>query len=513
MRALVGVHDARRAGGDATIAALTRALDGEGAVRTHVAGPLVVAWTGGEPAAVHPLCIVDGVVYAGLPGRGSGETTNAAVGAAYREHGEALFERLRGDFAILIFDERAEDGLLVRDQLGGRGLCWHRSGERLVFASDVRWLLRLLTTRPNPDPVAVAHWIGMSGVPATRTLYEGINRLDAAHLLRFGKRPESPHHYWSPRYARPNPASRDEHITALRGRIVEAVRRQTTAEPLAMLLSGGLDSSTVAAIAAGLGDDRRPRRAYSATFPDHPSIDEGDLVDLLCSRLDLTSTRVVVRSGSVVDGAAEYIDHWQLPPPSPNLFFWFPLMRRAAADGMVGFLDGEGGDELFGLSPYLMADRIRRGQVRSAFDLARRIPGGGPHLRFEHLWPFVKRFGLRGATPPGVHALIRRRRASTVHLPPYLRAETCQPPEPPSAETRNSRAPSGYRNSMRPDRAGSAAGGSGDTSWSRRWIVGASRGDLVSGRSPASPISRAWRPGWSRSAPLPFPLSWTACRS
>jgi asparagine synthase (glutamine-hydrolysing) len=417
------MYDPRRLDPEATAAGLVRALEGEGPVRSHVTGSLAVAWTQGEPPAADPLCVVDGVVYAGLS-TPPGGTINAAVGAAYRRQGEALFERLRGDFAIVAYDATTDRGVIVRDQMGGRGLCWQQQGDRLTFASEVRWLLPLLSSRPGPDTVAMAHWIGLSGIPATRTLHEGVHRLDAAHLLRFGGgRPASPHRYWAPRYTEPTRASRQEHVEAVRAKLTDAVSRRTRPdEPLAVLLSGGLDSSTVAAIASGLDDDRRPRRAYSATFPDHPTIDEGHLIDLVCDRLGLTSTRVVVRSGSVVDGAAEYINNWHVPPPSPNLFFWFPLLRRAAADGMVGFLDGEGGDEVFGLSPYLMADRMRRGRVRAAFDLARQIPGGGDHLRFEHLWPFVKKFGVKGATPPSLHALVRRRRASTAYLPPYLGA-------------------------------------------------------------------------------------------
>jgi asparagine synthase (glutamine-hydrolysing) len=114
-----------------------------------------------------------------------------------------------------------------------------------------------------------------------------------------------------------------------------------------------------------------------------------------------------------------------VPPPSPNLFFWFPLLRRAASDGVSSLLDGEGGDELFGLSPYLIADRLRRGRPRAAVDVVRDIPGGGPHLTRQQIRPFLREYGFKGAAPYWLHRLVRRRHragAPSWLLPPTVDA-------------------------------------------------------------------------------------------
>ena len=157
----------------------------------------------------------------------------------------------------------------------------------------------------------------------------------------------------------------------------EAVRADAATVPLTgVLLSGGLDSSTVAALATELPDGVRPRRGNRpAVFPDHPTIDEEALINRLSAAFDLETTRVVVRSGSVLSGALAYVREWELPPISPNLFFWLPLLRGASANGVDASLDGEGGDEMFGLSPYLLADYLRHGRVRGALRLLNRIPG------------------------------------------------------------------------------------------------------------------------------------------
>src|SRR5439155_25893920 len=176
----------------------------------------------------------------------------------------------------------------------------------------------------------------------------------------------------------------------------------------AVLLSGGLDSSSVAAFAATLEEDVRPRAAYSAVFPGRPTVDEGALIDRTCATLGLASTRAVVEAGSVIQGAAEYIATWDDPPTSPNLSFWIPSLTRAPSDGQSVLLDGEGGDEVFGLSPYLIADRLARLRVRDAARLVRLFPGASPELPWSRVWPFLLRYGFKGLAPSPVHRAVRR---------------------------------------------------------------------------------------------------------
>jgi asparagine synthase (glutamine-hydrolysing) len=206
-------------------------------------------------------------------------------------------------------------------------------------------------------------------------------------------------------------------------------RRVLPGETAAIKLSGGLDSSVVAALAARAAERTgSPPAAYSATFPSHPSVDESALIEGVTRELGLPWVQIRVLDGSVLAGALEYIHAWQAPPVSPNGFFWGPLLSRAADDGVDVLLDGEGGDEVFGLSPYLMADRIRRGRLIAAARLARRVPGfpgaerppWGPALRL------VREYGARGGPPYALHRALRSRRDPARYAPEWFTAESAR---------------------------------------------------------------------------------------
>jgi asparagine synthetase B (glutamine-hydrolysing) len=139
LRSFAGVYDP--AGPDAgQRARLAGALDGLGPVQSMTAGPLAVAWTGTAPADSEDLwCLLDGQLYdldelaraAGIPAEDSPERV---IAAAYRRWGEGMFERLRGDFVIVIWDRERNRGLLALDHIGVRCLCLHTTGGRLAIS-------------------------------------------------------------------------------------------------------------------------------------------------------------------------------------------------------------------------------------------------------------------------------------------------------------------------------------------------------------------------------------------
>jgi asparagine synthase (glutamine-hydrolysing) len=340
--------------------------------------------------------------------------------AIHRRYGDAVFSRLRGDFVVVLADLVARRCTVVRDQLGARSVVWHRAGRRVAIASEVPHMLVLLGHRPPPDAVAIAHWIALSGLPPGHTFYKDVNRLDPAHALTLeADREPVARRYWSPTYRRPGAIDLATAATGLRGVLRQAIERRSDAQT-GVMLSGGLDSSTVAAISTLLPDGLRLRRAYSAVFPAHSSVDESALIRLLCDRFDLAGTQAMVRGGSALAGAATYIERWSTPPPSANVFFWLPLLRQAQLDGVTRLLDGEGGDEVLGLAPPLIADRLRRLRPRSAADLIRHIPGGGPHLTRRDVLPFMRSFGLKAAVPAWAHQAARRARGPHNYIPQWV---------------------------------------------------------------------------------------------
>jgi asparagine synthase (glutamine-hydrolysing) len=425
-RTLAGIHDPRATmSREARRAAATRAL---GDARSTVVeiGQLTVAYTG-APLQATTRCVLDGHVYnleevAGEAGVACDGPPEAVLGAIYARLGDQLLHRLRGDFSLVLWRSETEPAVLARDQLGGRPLVFHRAGGRVAFASETRELLRLLPRRPSPDPIAMAHWLAISGPPGDRTLYEGVRRLEAGHFARLSDGAFEPRRYWFPERVRPRAVGPDEAAAKLRSAIARAVaRRCPPGELSGVMLSGGLDSSSVAAVAAKLlGDDRAPVAGYSAVFPGHPELDESRYIDPLTDELDLPNVRIAVEGGSVIRGSLEYLDAWGLPPVSPNLFFWNPLLRRAAADGVTCLLDGEGGDAIFFGSPYMLADRLRRGRVLAAVRLARQFPGDPATA--ARILARLRAFGLRPAlpVPTWVTNTRRRRRDPMEHVPDWF---------------------------------------------------------------------------------------------
>ena len=319
-------------------------------------------------------------------------------------------------------DESTRTVRLVRDALGENGLVWARCGRDVVFASEIAELLALLPQRPGPDAAALAHWLAIGGMPGDRTLYDGVQRVVAGHVVEIdaGGGTRSWRH-WEPRYRSPPPIGLQDAAEQVAAAIAEAIRGGSAGSAAtAMMLSGGIDSGAVAAVASHSGEDVAPERAYSAVFPAHPRVDESGEIAEVASALGLHGTRAVVRGGSALAGVIPYLERWQLPPVSPNLFFWEPLLRRAAQDGTSVLLDGQGGDELFNLSPYLLADRLRAGRVTGALALMRSVPGSYGRPPREAVVGWMRQYALRGALPPGLHGRVRGLRGQDRHVPPIL---------------------------------------------------------------------------------------------
>jgi asparagine synthase (glutamine-hydrolysing) len=391
-RVLAGVFDP--AGGPSADgeAAVRAALAGEAAVTSAAIGPLTLAWSGG-PAPGRGLCVLDGELRARDPKRSPEELLAHAHGAL----GADMLDGLEGEFAFVVWDPERRRGMLARDPLGVRPLFVHDDGRRLLFGSDVRQVLRLLDRRPAPDRLALARWLAGAERSDEETLYEGVRPLPPASWIALERGRRAPRRYWTPRWRQPRGDGRDA-VAAVSAGLERAVSRHTgTSGDVGVMLSGGLDSAAVAALAAAAAGERV--RSYSAVFPRHPTVDESKPIGLLRRRLGLPGTQLAVEPGSALAGGLRFLSDWAVPPAPPSHFLWQPLVGRAGADGVTRMLDGEGGDELLGVAAYLMADRLRHGRPLAALRLAGRVPGSpGSTASWERC-----RTASRGACAPRSH--------------------------------------------------------------------------------------------------------------
>jgi asparagine synthase (glutamine-hydrolysing) len=393
-------------------------------IREHLftEGPLRVAFDGPGTCRGGLLCMLEGFLDdaaelardLGFDGEPPPEDLLAA---GYRRWGPGLPARLRGDFAVLIWDAEHREGLLARDQLGVRGIYLHKRSGVLSFATELHELLELLPATPAPDRAALAHWLAASNRPGDGTSYEGVRRLDPGTMLLLGAGGVRSRSYWRPRYREPDRIDPAEAATMVRAGLERSVKRRLrSSERVGVLMSGGLDSATVAALAAGQSNEEVP--AYSGVFPEHPQVDESELIAELGNSLRLGVTQARVQAGGLLASALESAQASHLPLLGWGDFWTVPLLRVARADGVTVTLGGDGGDELFGARTHMLADALRAGRPRRALRLAHELPGAGERPPRREVVRVLMRLGLAPALPCPPAALARA--AERRHLPAWL---------------------------------------------------------------------------------------------
>ncbi|MHB8233897.1 MAG: asparagine synthase-related protein, partial [Solirubrobacteraceae bacterium] len=424
-RWLVGSFDPR---GRADFSRLAGALAPCASTIAHD-GPLHVSYTGPPSHARGTVCLLDGCLdnaseLSAALDTPAGVSSEELLARAWRRWGPALLPRMRGDFALLIWDPARREGLLARDQLGVRSMFLHDATDGLHFAGEITHLLALLSRQPAPDRISVAHWLTMSNRPGTATLYAGIRRLNPGSLLLLDRDGVREERYWTPRFGEPLGGSDADVAQHVRGALDRAVQRRISQDgPTGVLMSGGLDSASVAAVAASQAPGRV--LAYSAVFPEHPAVDESDLIGGLRDTLALGGITAEVRAGGLLASALEAIDAWQLPIRSWGDFWALPLLRAASAAGVRVMLGGDGGDELFGPRSYLLADQLRAGHPLRAARLVRELPGAGYGPGRRDVARMVGNMALAGALPYQLHAVLRRSVRGRA-IPTWLRPRTAR---------------------------------------------------------------------------------------
>lgn len=353
--------------------------------------------------------------------------TERVLASAYARWGVGMLGRLRGSFALVLWDAEARRGLVAVDHVGSAPLFFCAAGARLLFASEIRDLLTMLPRRPVPNPTGLVHWLAGGSLPRGATLYEGVRRLEGGHYLLLGDYSWDKRQYWVPTYAPPARVHPSDLAERLRGEISSAVDRAIgDEETVALLLSGGIDSSALAGLASRPAPGREPLRAYSAVFPTFPAMDESSVIEGLTRELGIPSKHMHVRGGSMLAGSLEFLSAWEMPSVSPNIFFGVPLLRLAAVDGTSVFLDGEGGDELFGAAMYLLADRLRTGRLLSGMMLARRLVPGDHPAPWRAFRRLAREYAVKGAVPFWMHGAARRMRGDSHYAPNWFTAESAQ---------------------------------------------------------------------------------------
>jgi asparagine synthase (glutamine-hydrolysing) len=312
----------------------------------------------------------------------------------YEERGDGFAERLRGMFAVAIWDARRRRLVLARDRFGIKPLYYRAVDGELAFASELRAL-----PRGDIDLDALEAFLAFNSIPAPLTIFRETRKLPAGHLLswedgRLGLE----------RFARPAPVAADELrddedaelVEELRSRVRDSVRAHLVSDvPVGVLLSGGVDSSFLAALAAQ--ESSEPVRTFSIGFEER-SFDELADARLVAERYGTQHRELVLRPDAalLLPALAEAFDE----PFADSSALPTYLVSELAANDVKVALSGEGGDELFGgyytYAADLLAERVG-GLARLARPLVERLPSSSRKASFDYK---AKRFVRAAHLPP-----------------------------------------------------------------------------------------------------------------
>ena len=265
--------------------------------------------------------------------------------------GEKVISRLRGMFALAIWDRRSHRLILARDRIGKKLLYYTSCGDSLLFASEIKALLTWPGLPRTPDLSAIDRYLTLGYVPSPQTAFAGISKLPPAHYLVVDARPEGglgePElvRYW--RLPEPRSARRHQTAAELRHELIErleeAVRLRLVSDvPLGAFLSGGVDSSAVVAMMARAGGGRI--KTFSIGFSAR-EYDETRYARIVAQRYGTDHEELVVEPDavSVLPRLAWHFGEPFADPSAIPTYYVSEIARRKVTVA----LNGDGGDECF----------------------------------------------------------------------------------------------------------------------------------------------------------------------
>ncbi|MGC1267876.1 MAG: asparagine synthase (glutamine-hydrolyzing) [Candidatus Acidiferrum sp.] len=281
----------------------------------------------------------------------------------YEEYGEKCFERLRGMFAIALWDSRERKLLLARDRVGKKPLYYAADGRRVVFGSELKALLPAGNLNLDVDPQALSDYFSFGYIPAPKTIYRNVRKLLPGHYLvasGAGVREEC---YWHLSFEKVENRSEDEWCEILRHELCEATRIRLMSEvPLGAFLSGGVDSTAVVANMSRLL--QRPVETCSIGF-NEAEYDEAGYARDVAGFLHTEHHEQVVKPDAL-EIMDKLVWHYDEPFADSSAVPTYYVSRIARQHVTVA-LGGDGGDETFAGYRRYYFDKIEN-------DLRRHVP-------------------------------------------------------------------------------------------------------------------------------------------
>jgi asparagine synthase (glutamine-hydrolysing) len=267
----------------------------------------------------------------------------------YEEHGTNCVDYLRGMFAFALWDQRKHELFIARDRFGVKPLYYvHTSDGSLYFASEIKALLEVRAVKPELNYAALPDYLANHGTSNDETLFAGVKRLRPGHVLTWRDGELNIREFWDIPFSAENAdANRkdDDLIAEWKELFTTSVRLRLMADvPLGMFLSGGIDSSAIAAVMSSMV--REPIKTFSVAFAEREA-NELEYARLVATKFKTAHHEVVVTPEQFFATLPQMVWHEDEPlahPSSVALYF----VSRLASDHVKVVLTGEGSDELLG---------------------------------------------------------------------------------------------------------------------------------------------------------------------
>jgi asparagine synthase (glutamine-hydrolysing) len=288
---------------------------------------------------------------AGLEQRGhvyASHTDSETILHLYEERGLDFVQEIEGDFAIALWDANRERLVLARDRAGVKPLYFYHHDGRFIFASEIKAILQHPDVTAEVNEEALYHYLTFLTTPAPQTLFRGIQKLSAGHMLVIDRGGESRvTQYWD---ALPpvSPVARteEEHQQNILELLRASIKKRMMADvPFGVFLSGGVDSSANVALMSELMS--QPVRTFTVGFRDNEELNELDSARAISKRFGTNHREVSIGREEMQQFLPELVFHQDEPIADPVCVPLYYVSKLARDTGTIVVQVGEGSDELF----------------------------------------------------------------------------------------------------------------------------------------------------------------------
>ena len=358
----------------------------------------------------------------------------AAVAEAYRRKGEHCLQEIAGPFAVVVIDSRSGEALLAIDRLGTRTMCFARTRDRFIFASNAASVVAHPDVDRGLDQQAIFDYLYCHVIPSPRTIYSAVQKLEPGHCVVFrGGRVES-RLYWQLPYRDDGSASAAALEARFRDLLEQAARNAIDGEAaIGSFLSGGTDSSTVAVMLTRIRGE--PARTYSIGFA-WEGFDEMGYARITARHIDARAREYYVTPQDIADAipiiARAYDEPFGNDSAAPTYF----CAKMAREDGIKVLLAGDGGDEIFGgnaryakqklFEAYGAIPRtVRRGLIEP---IALGLPGGERIAPLRKLGSYIRQAAIPLPDRLESYNFLHRTPLTQVFEPDFMNAVDVEEP-------------------------------------------------------------------------------------